>query len=149
MNWRIVILLVVGMLVLGGVITGLTNLAAQPAYPRMPVDMVGRYVVVTSNPIIIMDTTTGDLYHARGSDIKEFSERPRLRAPEPPDFGEKDKGYPRFKDKDSFPRFKDKDKKLDSKDFEGFKKKDQIPSQPPLAAWRFGTQGAKQQSASQ
>jgi hypothetical protein len=64
-----------GALLLGLLIYGVSHLSAQR--PPQPGGEVGRYVVVRSSAdvIVIMDTTTGDLYNAVPSDIKPYAAR--------------------------------------------------------------------------
>ena len=72
-----------------------------------------RYQVVTVNEseIILLDTTSGDLYSAKPSDVKPYSARPR-----PGTFGTEKIGPPMGeakdsgKDKDRFRDYKDKEK---------------------------------------
>ena len=75
--------IVAGAVLLGFVFCGLSYVYAQRA-DWMPDQRgrgeIGRYQVVRSNEevIILIDTTTGDLYKAVPSDIKPFSARPKL-----------------------------------------------------------------------
>jgi hypothetical protein len=135
------------LLLAGLTVFGLSNLGAQrPPLPGMGgfgFPEVGRYQAVraTDDSIILIDTTTGELYRATPRDIKPFSERPKPEArkdglpplpkdtlkdlPAPPkDFPLKDlpplpKDVPAFKDlpplKDAPPPLKDatKDKEKD------------------------------------
>jgi hypothetical protein len=73
-----------------------------PAQGPMPYMMgqVGRFVVAhaTEKQIVILDTSTGQLYKASSDDFKKFSELPKVGTPYQPD---KDKG-PTLKDKGPF-----------------------------------------------
>jgi hypothetical protein len=100
---------VVGLVAFGCLAAGVASLFAQRFGP--PADgrggEVGRYVVVrnTDDGIIIMDTTTGDLYKATPADLKPFAARPHA------GWGDKDK--PPFADKapiDDKPLFPTKEK---------------------------------------
>src|SRR5947209_5972582 len=88
-----------GLVALGLLIVLLSGLFAQRYAPpeRRPGE-VGRYVVVRSSAdvIVIMDTTTGDLYNAVPSDIKPYASRHRLAESPPPG---PDKGAPPPRDK--------------------------------------------------
>jgi hypothetical protein len=66
---------VVGAVALALAIYGVSQLSAQRS-GQSPGE-VGRYVVVRSSAdlIVIMDTTTGDLYNAVPSDIKPYAAR--------------------------------------------------------------------------
>ena len=66
-----------GALLLGLLIFGASQLSAQR--PLQPGGEVGRFVVVRSSAdvIVIMDTTTGDLYNAVPSDVKPYAARAR------------------------------------------------------------------------
>jgi hypothetical protein len=75
-----------------------------------------RYQVVTVNEseIILLDSTTGDLYSAKPRDVKPYAARPR-----PGTFGTEKIGPPASEDKDvakDFAKDKDKDRFLDFKD---------------------------------
>jgi hypothetical protein len=125
--------IVVGSIALGLLLVGLSYLWAQRGGPpdvRVLSGDVGRYQVVraTGDIIILLDTTTGDLYYANPKDIKPYNsrphngrveefKRPRVDKDEPPfdrkppkekDFKEKDvpkdlpKDYFKDRDKDSF-----------------------------------------------
>src|SRR5262245_13375415 len=67
--------LVGGALLLGLLIYGASQLSAQR--PSQPGGEVGRFVVVrrSADLIVIMDTTTGDLYTDVPSDIKPYAAR--------------------------------------------------------------------------
>jgi hypothetical protein len=67
---------VVGLLLAGLLGWGYSRLTAQRLAPEGRGE-VGRYVVVrhSADLIVIMDTTTGDLYNAVPSDIKPYSAR--------------------------------------------------------------------------
>lgn len=68
---------VVGAVALALSIYGVSQLSAQRS-GQSPGE-VGRYVVVRSSAdvVVIMDTTTGDLYNAVPSDIKPYAARTR------------------------------------------------------------------------
>jgi hypothetical protein len=99
---------------------GVASLFAQRFGP--PADgrggEVGRYVVVrnTDDGIILMDTTTGDLYKATPADLKPFAARPQAAwgdERDKPGFLDKEKDRPPFADKDKGPikdKFPPKDK---------------------------------------
>jgi hypothetical protein len=65
----------VGAVVLGLLIYGVSQLSAQRS--GQPRGEVGRFVVVrgSADVIVIMDTTTGDLYNAVPSDVKPYAAR--------------------------------------------------------------------------
>src|SRR5947209_7522413 len=89
-----------GVFLLAVLVVGLSRLSAQFRFPRPdghPSD-VGRYTVVLTSRdlIIIMDTTTGDLYKVAPSDIKPYASRPRPRA-------ERDGGEGGYEPKDKGP----------------------------------------------
>jgi hypothetical protein len=76
-TWILAAAIVAGFLVLG-----LTQAVAQRDFRTEPRSADGaphRYVVVnvTEGEIIIMDTTTGDLYSAKPKDVKPYDARPR------------------------------------------------------------------------
>jgi hypothetical protein len=111
---------VAGILVMVLFIVGISSLSAQrfgpPAGPGHGGD-VGRYVLVrnTEDAIIIMDSVSGELYRATPADIKPFTARHRFM--EPP--MQKDEPKREFKDERKRPDFFDKDKiKPDFKDKE-------------------------------
>jgi hypothetical protein len=68
---------VVGAVVLALSIYGVSQLSAQRSGQSL--GEVGRFVVVRSSAdvIVIMDTTTGDLFNAVPSDIKPYAARPQ------------------------------------------------------------------------
>ncbi len=98
--------IIAGSVFLGFAVCGLSYVFAQRA-DWMPDQRgrgeVGRYQVVrsTEDVVIIIDTTTGDLYKAEAKDIKPFSARPK---PEPRGGGREIGG---FKDAKDGPAFKD------------------------------------------
>jgi hypothetical protein len=91
---------ITGLIVLAVLIVGMAQLNAQRPGPReegppaaarpgfFPAGPVGRYMVarLDGSNIILLDTTTGDLYVATPKDFKKFSERPRGPAFGPPTF---------------------------------------------------------------
>lgn len=95
--------IVIGAIALIGLIVGWQSLPAQPGpFPGMPgMGQVGRYVVVRADKdsIVIMDTTTGDLFRAKDDDIKEYNARPKnqplnprdIRLPRPEDKEKRDR----------------------------------------------------------
>jgi len=73
--------IIAGAVLLGFAVCGLSYVFAQRADFAVERGRgeIGRYQVVRSNEevIILLDTTTGDLYKATPSDIKPFNQRPR------------------------------------------------------------------------
>jgi hypothetical protein len=84
-------LVTLGLLAAGVLLVVLSNLVAQtrpggpgglggfPPLPALGGSDVGRYqaVKVADDHILIIDTTTGDLYRASMKDVKSYSERPK------------------------------------------------------------------------
>jgi hypothetical protein len=102
--------IVSGLIFLGVALFGLATLSAQrfPAPPGAHGGEAGRYQVVVSSAdmIILLDTTTGDLYKAVPGDVKPYNTRPRH--------------DPGFKD---VPNFKDEKKRFEEEDKRPFKEK--------------------------
>lgn len=77
-----------GVLLLALLMVAVTSVTAQrppfPMMPRLPMSEVGRYEVVktTDTEILLVDSTTGDLYRATMSDVKPYSKRPKPKADE-------------------------------------------------------------------
>jgi hypothetical protein len=131
----------IGATVLGLLLFVLSNVSAQREFrseQRIAEGGNGKYQVVqvTENEIIVMDTSTGDLYAAGPKDIKPYSSRPHL-TPRKALFGtggDKKDGpnYPKFKDEDVkkdgpfYPSFKDEVKKKDGKPAPRYYDKDDI-----------------------
>src|SRR5262245_23852086 len=101
-----------GAIVVGFLVLGLTQALAQ-RYPPGPGGPVGRFQVVRANAdvIVLLDTTTGDLYSALPRDIQPYNARFRY-----------DGRYEKKEEKKE--DFRDK---FDKKDFD-FKQKD--PDEP-------------------
>jgi hypothetical protein len=122
---------VTGLLVLGVLIFGVTQLGAQ----RPPIGGVitfpppaGRYVVahIDRGDIIILDTTTGDLFRATSGDIKDYATLRRMGGRPEKDKGRFEKDKERFdKDRGRFEKDKDRFEK-DKAPFDKFKDKDRF-----------------------
>lgn len=87
-----------GVILLGFVILGISNLFAQ-RFPgnrsAMGPGGIGRFQVVQASggTIILLDTVTGDLYRAGERDVKPYKDRPRVVIPRAP--GPRDDVFPR------------------------------------------------------
>jgi len=132
MNHRIV-WPILGVLGLGLLVLGFNSLSArQPGgggfggFGGFGMGPPNRFVVAHATPsqVLILDTTTGQVYQAKSGDFKKMSELPRMGEFRPPFFGgEKDKEsrppFGKFKDKKAKDPDKDEDKDIEK----GFDKK--------------------------